>query len=128
MCMAGLLVCRKGLSLAWTSAQLELAWLARDQAGCACMWLDLQDPSMWATLASMAIDSKELNTAEAAFAEVDEVDKLHFVMKVSCAVLMRKGQCAVWGWHAGSIHLTAGARTAWGWSPGWWAEGKLHVR
>ncbi|KAF5830134.1 hypothetical protein DUNSADRAFT_15000 [Dunaliella salina] len=42
----------------------------------------LQDPSMWATLASMAMANKELNTAEAAFAEVDEVDKLHFVMKL----------------------------------------------
>ena len=37
---------------------------------------------MWATLASMAMAHKELNTAETAFAEVDEVDKLHFVVKV----------------------------------------------
>eukprot|EP00983_Pelagomonas_calceolata_P050801 1142141-Pelagomonas_calceolata.AAC.2 len=42
----------------------------------------IEDPSMWATLASMAMANKELNTAETAFAEVDEVDKLHFVMKV----------------------------------------------
>jgi cytochrome c-type biogenesis protein CcmH/NrfG len=41
-----------------------------------------QDPSMWATLASMAMAHKELNTAEVAFAEVDEVDKLRFVVKV----------------------------------------------
>uniref|UniRef100_A0A7S3R5J7 Intraflagellar transport protein 80 n=1 Tax=Dunaliella tertiolecta TaxID=3047 RepID=A0A7S3R5J7_DUNTE len=42
----------------------------------------IKDPSMWATLASMAMANKELNTAETAFAEVDEVDKLHFVMKL----------------------------------------------
>lgn len=37
---------------------------------------------MWATLATMAMAAKELNTAEVAFAAIDEVDKLHFVLKV----------------------------------------------
>lgn len=32
-----------------------------------------QDPSVWACLASMAMASKELNTAEVAFAAIDEV-------------------------------------------------------
>ncbi len=30
----------------------------------------------------MAITAKELSTAEVAFAAIDEVDKLHFVVKV----------------------------------------------
>ena len=30
----------------------------------------------------MAMAAKELNTAEVAFAAIDEVDKLHFVLKV----------------------------------------------
>ena len=42
----------------------------------------LQDPTIWATLAAMAMAAKELNTAEVAFAAIDEVDKLHFVCKV----------------------------------------------
>ncbi len=37
---------------------------------------------MWACVAAMAMAAKELNTAEVAFAAVDEVDKLHFVLKV----------------------------------------------
>lgn len=41
-----------------------------------------QDPSMWACLAAMAMAAKELSTAEVAFAAIDEVDKLHFVLKV----------------------------------------------
>lgn len=41
-----------------------------------------QDPTVWASLAAMAMASKELNTAETAFAAIDEVDKLHFVQKV----------------------------------------------
>ncbi|EFJ41230.1 intraflagellar transport protein IFT80 [Volvox carteri f. nagariensis] len=42
----------------------------------------IKDPTMWATLAAMAMAAKELNTAEAAFAAIDEVDKTHFVRKV----------------------------------------------
>uniref|UniRef100_A0A7S0WTZ1 Intraflagellar transport protein 80 homolog n=1 Tax=Chlamydomonas leiostraca TaxID=1034604 RepID=A0A7S0WTZ1_9CHLO len=42
----------------------------------------IKDPSMWATLAAQAMAAKELNTAEVAFAAIDEVDKLHFVLKV----------------------------------------------
>ena len=42
----------------------------------------IKDPSIWASLAAMAMASKELNTAETAFAAIDEVDKLHFVVKV----------------------------------------------
>ena len=50
---------------------------------------------MWATLAAMAMAAKELNTAEYAFAAIDEVDKLHFVLKVRgrCCVVM----CAACG-------------------------------
>ena len=44
--------------------------------------LPLQDPTIWAALAAKAMGSKELNTAEVAFAAIDEVDKLHFVLKV----------------------------------------------
>ena len=43
----------------------------------------LQDPTIWAALAAMAMGAKELNTAEVAFAAIDEVDKLHFVLKVT---------------------------------------------
>lgn len=42
----------------------------------------IKDPTMWATLAAMAMASKELHTAETAFAAIDEVDKAHFVRKV----------------------------------------------
>lgn len=42
----------------------------------------IKDPSIWASLAAMAMGAKELNTAEVAFAAIDEVDKLHFVNKV----------------------------------------------
>ncbi|GFH28239.1 WD_REPEATS_REGION domain-containing protein [Haematococcus lacustris] len=42
----------------------------------------IKDPSMWASLAAVAMAQKELNTAEVAFAAIDEVDKLHFVLKV----------------------------------------------
>ncbi|MEW5301900.1 MAG: hypothetical protein WDW36_004725 [Sanguina aurantia] len=42
----------------------------------------IKDPTVWASLAAMAMASKELNTAETAFAAIDEVDKLHFVQKV----------------------------------------------
>ncbi len=42
----------------------------------------IQDPSIWASLAAMAMAAKELGTAEIAFAAIDEVDKLHFVVKV----------------------------------------------
>ena len=45
--------------------------------------LPSQDPTIWASLAAMAMAAKELNTAEVAFAAIDEVDKLHFVLKVS---------------------------------------------
>lgn len=42
----------------------------------------VKDPQMWATLAAMAMAAKELNTAETAFAAIDEVDKTQFVRKV----------------------------------------------
>lgn len=42
----------------------------------------IKDPSVWAALAAMAMSAKELNTAEVAFAAIDDVDKLHFVTKV----------------------------------------------
>lgn len=42
----------------------------------------IKDPTMWATLAAMAMATKELHTAETAFAAIDEVDKAHYVRKV----------------------------------------------
>ncbi len=36
----------------------------------------IKDPTMWATLAAMAMSAKELNTAEVAFAAIDEVRRL----------------------------------------------------
>lgn len=42
----------------------------------------IKDPQMWATLGAMAMAAKELNTAEVAFAAIDEVDKTNFVRKV----------------------------------------------
>lgn len=42
----------------------------------------IKDPSVWATLAAMAMASKELNCAEVAFAAIEELDKLQFVLKV----------------------------------------------
>lgn len=67
---------------------------------------------MWATLAAMAMAAKELNTAEVAFAAIDEVDKLHFVLKVkvspwacwctafSCADVGRGGAAMKRGWRS----------------------------
>lgn len=40
------------------------------------------DPTLWACLAAMAMAGQELATAEAAFAAIDEVDKLHFAGKL----------------------------------------------
>jgi len=42
----------------------------------------IRDPSIWATLAALAMAAKELNCAEVAFAAIEEVDKLQFVLKV----------------------------------------------
>ncbi|KAG2494842.1 hypothetical protein HYH03_007082 [Edaphochlamys debaryana] len=42
----------------------------------------IKDPTMWATLAAIAMSARELNTAEVAFSAIDEVDKTHFVRKV----------------------------------------------
>lgn len=42
----------------------------------------IKDPSIWATLGAMAMNAKELNTSEVAFAAIEEVDKLAFVLKV----------------------------------------------
>eukprot|EP00033_Pygsuia_biforma_P003426 GCRY01003755.1.p1 GENE.GCRY01003755.1~~GCRY01003755.1.p1 ORF type:complete len:862 (+),score=264.97 GCRY01003755.1:209-2794(+) len=41
-----------------------------------------KEPLLWATLASIALDAKELNTAEIALAAVEEVDKLAFIVSV----------------------------------------------
>ena len=51
-----------------------------------------QDPTIWAALAAMAMANKELSTAEVAFAAIDEVDKLHFVIKVSARRVWRLGR------------------------------------
>jgi len=42
----------------------------------------VKDNSLWACLAAMAIQAKELNTAEVAFAAIDEVDKLQYVLHI----------------------------------------------
>jgi len=39
----------------------------------------VKDQTLWACLAAMAVDSNELNTAEVAFAAIEEVDKLQFI-------------------------------------------------
>merc|ERR1712072_1063962 len=40
------------------------------------------DPSLWACLAAMAINGQELGTAEVAFAAIDEVDKLQYILYI----------------------------------------------
>ncbi|KAL2611690.1 hypothetical protein R1flu_023382 [Riccia fluitans] len=42
----------------------------------------VKDDLLWACLAAMAVDSKELNTAEVAYAALNEVDKVHFMLHV----------------------------------------------
>jgi len=42
----------------------------------------VKDPSLWACLAAMAINGQELGTAEVAFAAIDEVDKLQYILYI----------------------------------------------
>eukprot|EP00899_Mesostigma_viride_P006413 jgi/Mesvir1/15773/Mv03342-RA.1 len=42
----------------------------------------IKDPTLWACLAAMAVAAKELSTAETAFAAIDEVDKLHYILHI----------------------------------------------
>lgn len=42
----------------------------------------VKDPSLWACLAAMSMEGRELATAEVAFAAIDAVDKLRFVLHV----------------------------------------------
>lgn len=42
----------------------------------------VKDNSLWGCLAAMAIEAKDLNTAEVAYAAVEEVDKLQFVLNI----------------------------------------------
>ena len=48
---------------------------------------------MWALLAAVSMASKELNTAEVAFAALDETAKLHWVSKVK-AIPTEEGRAA----------------------------------
>ncbi len=43
----------------------------------------VKDHCLWACLAALAMAAKELDTAEAAFAALGELDKLQYVIKVS---------------------------------------------
>lgn len=38
-----------------------------------------QDQTLWSTLAAMAMNYKELNTAEVAFAAIEEIDRLQYI-------------------------------------------------
>lgn len=51
-----------------------------DQAIRLCRYA--KDNILWACLAAMAVDSKELNTAEMAYAALNEVDKVHYMLHV----------------------------------------------
>lgn len=42
----------------------------------------VKDQQLWSTLAAMAMKSKELNTAEVAFAAIEEVDRLQFITHI----------------------------------------------
>merc|ERR1711924_28373 len=42
----------------------------------------VKDPSLWACLAAMAINGQDLGTAEVAFAAIDEVDKLQYILYI----------------------------------------------
>jgi len=42
----------------------------------------VKDQSMWACLAAMALNGQELATAEVAFAAIDEVDKLQYILYI----------------------------------------------
>merc|ERR1712100_839309 len=42
----------------------------------------VKDQSLWACLAAMALNGQELNTAQVAFAAIDEVDKLQYVLYI----------------------------------------------
>ncbi len=48
---------------------------------------------MWSLVAAVAMSCKELNTAEAAFAALDETAKLHWVSKVK-AIPTEEGRAA----------------------------------
>ncbi len=53
-----------------------------DWESCVRLCRFVQDRELWACLASMAIDGNELNTAEVAFAAIEEVDKLQFIAHI----------------------------------------------
>mmetsp|Transcript_43977 Transcript_43977/g.71548 ORF Transcript_43977/g.71548 Transcript_43977/m.71548 type:complete len:763 (+) Transcript_43977:114-2402(+) len=42
----------------------------------------VKDPVVWSCLAAMAMNAKELNTAEVAYAAIDEVDKVQYVLHI----------------------------------------------
>ena len=42
----------------------------------------VKDKPLWACLAAMAINGKELNAAEVAYAAIDEVDKVQFILHI----------------------------------------------
>lgn len=67
-------------------ARLQVKKQQWDKATRLCRFI--KDPTMWATLAAMAMAAKELNTAETAFAAIDEVDKTHFVRKVRTTFIL----------------------------------------
>mmetsp|Transcript_12103 Transcript_12103/g.27941 ORF Transcript_12103/g.27941 Transcript_12103/m.27941 type:complete len:770 (-) Transcript_12103:166-2475(-) len=58
----------------------------------------VKDRTLWACVAAMSIAEKELNTAEVAFAAIDEVDKLRYVLYIKeiPTVEGRNAELALW--------------------------------
>eukprot|EP01119_Soliformovum_irregulare_P002458 TRINITY_DN12704_c0_g1_i1.p1 TRINITY_DN12704_c0_g1~~TRINITY_DN12704_c0_g1_i1.p1 ORF type:complete len:529 (-),score=125.67 TRINITY_DN12704_c0_g1_i1:3-1562(-) len=54
----------------------------------------VKDHTLWACLAAMAVDSNDLNTAEVAFAAVEEVDKLQFIARITEKIPSVEGRTA----------------------------------
>ena len=53
-----------------------------DWESCVRLCRFVQDQELWACLGAMSIDGNELNTAEVAFAAIEEVDKLQFIAHI----------------------------------------------
>jgi intraflagellar transport protein 80 len=73
----------------------------------------VKDPALWACLAGMATNARDLNTAEVAYAAVNEIDKVHYIAEIKAlpSAECRNAELALFSHrpqHAEAIYLQAG--------------------
>nr|CAD7424960.1 unnamed protein product [Timema monikensis] len=67
-----------------------------------CVCVHLQDNTLWACLAAMAVYGRELETAEEAYAAIDEVDKVFYLQNVK-KIPIRAAQLAEMALLSGNV-------------------------